>query len=101
MPHAVFPRSLSDVTIGEAAVVSGLAGDERLCARLAEMGLTAGTSVRLVRIAPLGDPLEFELRGYRLSLRRAEAAAVLVSRANPLHPAAGSNGRAGANAARP
>jgi Fe2+ transport system protein FeoA len=41
-----------------------------------EMGLTPGASVRLIGIAPLGDPLELEVRGYRLSLRKSEAARV-------------------------
>ncbi len=42
------------------------------------MGMTPGTKVTLVSIAPLGDPLVFELRGYRLSLRRSEAAGIEV-----------------------
>ena len=44
------------------------------------MGVTPGVEVRLVGTAPLGDPLAFEVRGYRLSLRRAEAALVEVER---------------------
>lgn len=46
--------------------------------RLMEMGLTKGVLVSVVRVAPLGDPMEIELRGYRLSLRRKEAEAVKV-----------------------
>jgi ferrous iron transport protein A len=43
-----------------------------------EMGLTCGTEVRLVRVAPLGDPVELHVRGYRLSVRKAEVASVTV-----------------------
>jgi ferrous iron transport protein A len=46
--------------------------------RLLEMGLTPGTAVRMVGTAPLGDPLELEVRGYRLSVRKLEAARVEV-----------------------
>jgi ferrous iron transport protein A len=46
--------------------------------RLLEMGLTKGITVSVIRMAPLGDPIEIELRGYRLSLRRKEAEAVIV-----------------------
>jgi len=46
--------------------------------RLLEMGLTKGITVSVIRVAPLGDPIEVELRGYRLSLRRSEAEAVLI-----------------------
>ena len=46
--------------------------------RLMEMGLTKGTSIELVRYAPMGDPIEVRVKGYRLSLRRLEAETVLV-----------------------
>ena len=46
--------------------------------RLLEMGLIKGTSIELVRFAPMGDPIEVRIRGYRLSLRKLEAEAVIV-----------------------
>lgn len=46
--------------------------------RLLEMGLTKGTIVELVRFAPLGDPIEISVRGYRLSLRRNEAESIIL-----------------------
>lgn len=46
--------------------------------RLMEMGLTKGTSIELVRFAPMGDPIEVKVKGYRLSLRREEAESVFV-----------------------
>ncbi|MFH1742377.1 MAG: FeoA family protein [bacterium] len=49
--------------------------------RLLEMGLTSGSAVEFVRTAPLGDPVEILIRGYRLSLRKQEAESVLVEKA--------------------
>jgi ferrous iron transport protein A len=71
---------LSEVSRGEQVRVVQIAGDDSLSIRLMEMGLTPGVDVVLVGAAPLGDPLEFEVRGYRLSLRRSEAARVSVER---------------------
>ncbi len=48
--------------------------------RLMEMGLTKGTAVEVIRLAPLGDPIEISVRGYRLSLRRKEAAAIMITK---------------------
>ncbi len=61
---------------GARATVTGYAGD--LPARLLEMGLVPGTSVEVVRLAPLGDPMELKVRGFLLSVRKDEAAAVVV-----------------------
>jgi ferrous iron transport protein A len=72
------PPSLATVAVGGQARVADVSGDDAVSLRLLEMGLTPGTTVRVVGRAPLGDPLELELRGYRLSLRRAEAARVAV-----------------------
>jgi ferrous iron transport protein A len=52
---------------------------DEIAVRLLEMGLTPGVELELLGKAPLGDPLEFELRGYRLSVRIAEARRVAVS----------------------
>ena len=51
--------------------------------RLLEMGLTRGSSVEFVRTAPLGDPIEIIIRGYRLSLRKHEAESIMVERVMP------------------
>jgi ferrous iron transport protein A len=72
------PPSLATVAVGGQARVADVTGDDAVSLRLLEMGLTPGTAVRVVGRAPLGDPLELELRGYRLSLRRTEAARVAV-----------------------
>jgi ferrous iron transport protein A len=71
--------TLAGLKAGAAARVEGIAGDDEISLRLMEMGLVPGTEFRVVGLAPLGDPLEIELRGYRLSLRKSEAERVLVS----------------------
>ena len=70
--------TLAELSIGARAIVRGIEGSDEIGARLWEMGLTPGSEVELLGRAPLGDPLEFEIRGYRLSLRRSEAARVEV-----------------------
>lgn len=70
--------SLDTIAVGNAARVLDIAGDDAVAIRLLEMGLTPGVAVRVLGRAPFGDPLELELRGYRLSIRRAEALRVAV-----------------------
>ena len=70
---------LSELAVGGNARVVQVHGVDGVGVRLLEMGLVPGVEVRLLGTAPLGDPLEFELRGYRLSLRRTEAARVEVT----------------------
>jgi ferrous iron transport protein A len=66
-------RSAADLDVGQSAPVARIAGSDEITRRLLEMGVTPGVEIRRLGAAPLGDPLEFELRGYRLSLRRNEA----------------------------
>lgn len=61
------------------ACVQRIEGDDLLARRLADMGLWPGTAVEVLRSAPFGDPVQYALRGYRLALRRSEAARVVVS----------------------
>jgi ferrous iron transport protein A len=70
--------NLAELRAGTQAKVLRVNGGDEVSQRLLEMGLTPGTLVRLLGAAPLGDPLELELRGYRLSVRKAEAARVDV-----------------------
>lgn len=72
---------LDRLPIGACGRVRSVAGSDELACRLLEMGLTPGTTVTMVGQAPLGDPLEVEVRGYRLSVRRSEAARVEVESA--------------------
>ena len=71
-------HSLADVKVGKAAVIEavGLTGSER--GRIQALGFVPGTTVEVVRRAPLGDPIEYALRGYRICLRASEARHIQV-----------------------
>jgi ferrous iron transport protein A len=71
--------NLGRLKVGERAQVTGVEGDDAISIRLMEMGLTPGVEVTLLGTAPLGDPLEIEVRGYRLSVRKREAERVLIA----------------------
>jgi ferrous iron transport protein A len=71
---------LDQLPVGARGRVHSVAGEDELSLRLLEMGLTPGVEIAVVGTAPLGDPLELELRGYRLSVRRSEAARVQIER---------------------
>lgn len=71
--------SLDQASIGSSARVAAVIGGDATALRLLEMGLTPGVSVTVVGTAPLGDPIELEVRGYRLSIRRSEAARIAVT----------------------
>jgi ferrous iron transport protein A len=71
-------KRLSDLTIGQRAQIETVEGNDGVSVRLLEMGLVPGIEIALVGTAPLGDPLELEVRGYRLSVRRSEAARVVL-----------------------
>lgn len=71
-------RTLVGVQPGESVRVKSVGGDAAAARRLMDLGLIRGTSVRVVRVAPLGDPIEVSLRGFMLTLRRAEAEHVVV-----------------------
>lgn len=74
------PATLDTLPLGGAARVVRVQGSGSIAVRLLEMGFVPGTRVELVKVAPMGDPLELRIRGYHLSLRRAEAALVRVVR---------------------
>ena len=71
-------RRLDSFSPGQKGVVKSIDGDRKIKRRLFDMGLTPGAEVVLRKVAPLGDPVEVTLRGYELSLRKAEAHAVLT-----------------------
>jgi len=70
--------SLAELPLGQHAEIASIDCERRLSRRLMEMGLLPGTHVRVVRAAPLGDPIELRVRNYSLSVRRAEAAKIAV-----------------------
>lgn len=71
-------RTLRDVPVGQSAVVRRLTGEGAVKRRIMDMGITKGTDVFVRKVAPLGDPIEVTVRGFELSLRKDEAANVLV-----------------------
>lgn len=76
--------SLDQLSPDTESVVVGVAGHGPIDQRLRDLGFLPGTPVRMLRRAPLGDPVEYELRGYRLCLRRSEAARVRVRPGTPV-----------------
>lgn len=71
--------TLKDVKVGESCKVAALTGTGALKRRIMDMGLTKGTPVYVVKVAPLGDPIQLTVRGYELSVRKEEAASIEVT----------------------
>ena len=69
---------LNDFKVGQEGIVISVTGESKLKRRLFDMGVTPGADVKLVRVAPLGDPIEVKLRGYQLSLRKSEAELIVM-----------------------
>lgn len=70
--------TLGDLPIGAGGIIDRVGGPRAFRRRLLELGLLPGTKVEVLRVAPLGDPIEVLIRGYRLSLRREDAALVSI-----------------------
>ncbi|MCC8169627.1 MAG: ferrous iron transport protein A [Oscillospiraceae bacterium] len=71
-------RTMKDVGVGETVKVVKLDGEGAVKRRIMDMGITKGTEVYVRKLAPLGDPIEVTVRGYELSLRKADAVMILV-----------------------
>ena len=71
-------KTLKDVKVGETAVVSKLTGEGAVKRRIMDMGVTKGTEISVRKVAPLGDPIEVTVRGYELSIRKADAQLIIV-----------------------
>ena len=71
-------KTLKQVKRGETATVQKLQGEGPVKRRIMDMGITKGTSIFVRKVAPLGDPVEVTVRGYELSLRKADADMILV-----------------------
>jgi len=78
VPHGAAERPLAQLAPGEEGVIVRLEGDPAIRRRLMELGLVPGTGVEVVRLAPLGDPVELKLRQIHISIRRSEAANIHV-----------------------
>lgn len=70
--------TLRNVGVGQTVTVSKITGVGAIKRRIMDMGLTKGTSVYVCKVAPLGDPIEVTVRGYELSLRKADAELIEV-----------------------
>lgn len=71
-------KFLSEFSIGETGRVTAVSGEGKIRRRLFDMGVTPGAEILLRKKAPLGDPLEVTVRGYELTLRKTEAACVMM-----------------------
>jgi ferrous iron transport protein A len=71
-------KTLRDLRVGESAKVVKLHGEGAVKRRIMDMGITKGVEVYVRKVAPLGDPIELNVRGYELSLRRADAEMIEV-----------------------
>lgn len=71
-------RTMRDVKVGETVKIVKLNGEGAVKRRIMDMGLTKGAEVYVRKTAPLGDPVEVTVRGYELSLRKADAEIILV-----------------------
>ena len=71
-------KTLKEVAVGESATVVKLEGEGAVKRRIMDMGITKGTDVLVRKLAPLGDPIEITVRGYELSIRKADANSIIV-----------------------
>ena len=71
-------KTLKEVKVGETATVARVRGEGPVGRRIMDMGLTKGVEVYVRKVAPLGDPIELNIRGYELSIRKADAEMVEV-----------------------
>lgn len=71
-------KTLNKSKIGSIVTIDSVNGQGALRQRILDMGLTRGTKVQVLKLAPLGDPMEISVRGYELSLRKAEAEQIIV-----------------------
>lgn len=74
--------TLSELQIGEKGVIADVVGSDGVAARLLEMGLLPGETIEVIGRAPMGDPTEYSVVGYRISLRKVESARVQVDKAS-------------------
>ena len=71
-------KTLKEVAVGQTVTVKKLSGEGPVKRRIMDMGITKGVEIYVRKVAPLGDPVEVTVRGYELSLRRADAGMIEV-----------------------
>lgn len=72
-------KKLDSLLPGESGYISKVNGDGPVKRRLVDMGLVSGTVIKVLKYAPLGDPIEIKVKGFNLALRRAEAAMIEIN----------------------
>ncbi|MBR2752037.1 MAG: ferrous iron transport protein A [Clostridiales bacterium] len=72
-------QTLKEAKVGQTVTVVKLHGEGAIKRRIMDMGITRGTSIYVRKVAPLGDPVEVNVRGYELSLRRADAEMIEIT----------------------
>lgn len=78
MERGIDMKTLKDVSIGQTVKVKKLTGEGPVKRRIMDMGITKGVEIYVRKVAPLGDPVEVTVRGYELSLRKADAEIIEV-----------------------
>ncbi len=71
-------KTLKNAAIGETVIVKRITGEGAVKRRIMDMGITKGTTVSVRKVAPLGDPIEVTVRGFELSIRKADADKIIV-----------------------
>lgn len=71
-------KTLKEIKVGQSAIIKKIHGGGALKRRIMDMGITKGVEVNIRKVAPLGDPLEITVRGYELSIRKADAELIEV-----------------------
>ena len=71
-------RTLKDAKIGETVRVTKVGGEGAIKRRIMDMGITKGVNIKIMKVAPLGDPVEITVRGYELTLRKADCEKIEV-----------------------
>ena len=71
-------KTLKEARVGDTVTVVKLHGEGSIKRRIMDMGITKGTEIHIRKVAPLGDPMELNVRGYELSVRKADAAMIEI-----------------------
>lgn len=71
-------HTLDQLEPGQIARVKRIGGDKPVRRRIMDMGVTSGVEIEMIKAAPMGDPIEYKVRGYRLSLRKSEAQTIEI-----------------------
>lgn len=70
--------TLDKIQIGKSGIIKSVGGEGALRLRLLDMGLIPGTAVKVIKTAPLGDPIEIHVRGYELTIRKSDASMIEI-----------------------